>query len=667
MLYIDTELSRYIYRKDLIPFVPCAQARTEDDDEPSSDEEEEVEELVSPVLTIESFEESASTLHEEFCLQFDEHDPDREMISTLVEDYLKLVKDDWVQINEKKVLYADRRLKHARLSKRGDMTETERTVTFTEWVTRDRSNFLQAMSIYQVNIPRLKGKNKTVVWEKKDMAEVWMRWKGRQTFDRVVFEPDETMVGKKEFNMWSPYAINEEYAQKFVQSRGMSKKDVLTKLKPWINHMFHIIADGDKSHFNYIMNWITWVLVKKTKAGTGILLMSDHGAGKSIMAETYAEILGSTHACTLTRSDELTGTFNAHLGFKVLVISEEATYGGSKKDTGHLKNLVTAKTINIRPLYHPLLVMNSRHNLIIISNLNRHVIPIEPTERRYACFYPNGKFSGIQTQAAKKYFEKVLNVPTPLIAYFHYFIWDMTGFNPRSDIPVTACTTDQKIKSADNSSRFVLTKLQTMTAEEWAQYSAVMTLPLLYEDFTRWCDESKINSWQRETMQTFVKSVKRHLLVARRNKVLDNGTYGKSPVMLVRNLARQRLQWAASMGLKKFPSLHEEVFIEEDDEGEDEDEDQTFMDVVLEEGLSDTEREQKIQRSAKRRKTAYRRGCPPTCTGNHPSWVKMTSSGDYEICDSKSKGAIRWHDVPQGIGFDGIGLAPLFVTADADV
>jgi hypothetical protein len=62
---------------------------------------------------------------------------------------------------------------------------------------------------------------------------------------------------------------------------------------------------------------------------------------------------------------------------------------------------------------------------------------------RYACFYPNGKYAGIQTPEAKKHFDAVLNVPTPLIAYFHYFIWNMTTFSPRQDIPVTACTTDQ--------------------------------------------------------------------------------------------------------------------------------------------------------------------------------------------------------------------------------
>jgi phage/plasmid-associated DNA primase len=168
-----------------------------------------------------------------------------------------------------------------------------------------------------------------------------------------------------------------------VERRGWDNQRVLRELKPWLDHMFHIISDGYTSHFNYIMGWMSWVLVNKTKAGTGLLLMSDHGAGKSCVAEAYAEILGTTHACTLTKADELTGTFNSHLGFKNLIISEEATYGGSKKDQGNLKNIVTAKTMNIRPMYHPLMVMESRHNLIIISNLNRHVIPIEPTERRY--------------------------------------------------------------------------------------------------------------------------------------------------------------------------------------------------------------------------------------------------------------------------------------------
>jgi hypothetical protein len=614
-------------------------------------------------LNIDSFDEAARELHAEFLLRFDENEPDYRVIASLTQSYLELVQDDWVQINEKKVLYADRRLKYASLTKRGDMTEEETTVQFKEWVLRDKSNFLQAMSIYQVLVPKLKGAKKIVVWERKELPVLWLQWRGRTTFDRCVFQPKSENVKAGEFNLWTPYAVDEDNAWNFVKRRGWDRKRVLLELKPWLNHMFHIISDGYRNHFRYIISWKTWILRNKSKAGTALLLMSDHGAGKSCVAEAYAEILGPTHACTLTKADELTGTFNAHLGFKNLVISEEATYGGSKKDQGNLKNLVTAKTINIRPLYQSLMVMESRHNLIIISNLNRHVIPIEPTERRYACFYPNGKYAGIQTPEAKRHFDAVLNVPTPLIAYFHYFIWDMKDFNPRLDIPVTACTTDQKIKSIDNSSRFVLTKLQTMNANEWNNFTEFLTFPQFYAEFIGWCDEAKINSWQRETLQTFVDSTKRHLLVTRRR--IGSGT--QTDVFLVRNLARQRLAWATSIGLPKFPSLQRAIDPTADDGDESKEGGQTYMDLVLDEGLSDDERDKLIDRVAKRRRVTRKVGCPPTCNRKHPAFVHMTPSGDYEVCKKGDKGATRWHDVPDAHGSSSSSLAPVFVTADVSI
>jgi len=639
-----------------------------DEHSAAPEDEQEGDVKLEDVLTIKQFQIDSDELLSKFREKFDENEPDKEMVNSLRADYLDLVAADWVQINEKRVLYADRRTRHTNLPRRGDMTAEECNLVHTEWVTRDKNNFVQAMSAYQVLVPRLKGKKKEVIWETKDVVDLLLKWGRRQIFDRVVFEPDQSKVGPREFNLWSNFAIDEAAAKAFVRRRGWSDKRVLKELKPWLNHMFHIIADGYRSHFDYLMNWFTWIMRHKSKVGTALLVMSDHGAGKSVVLEMYAEILGFLHACTLTKSDELTGTFNAHLGFKILVISEEATYGGTKKDQGHLKSLVTAKSINIRPLYHPMLTMVSRHNLVVISNLGRHVLPIDATERRYACFYPSSKYAGIQTAAAKKHFDALLDIPPQLIAYFHYFIWNsgqFAQFNPRMDIPVTACTADQKIKSIDNSARFILTKLQTTSRDEWSVETEFMTIPQLFAEFSEWCDKNRVGTWQRASIQSFVKSVKRHLLITRR----DFGDSSGMTACLVRNLPRQRLAWAVSMGLPRFPSL---VPLEEDgDTHSDEESDEeapnltTYMDVCLDDGLSDDEKEKKIERLSKRRRITRDPGCPVGCNKKHPKYVKMSRGGEYEVCDETDEGATRWHDVPSGPGSVAGDLAPVFLTADA--
>jgi hypothetical protein len=199
-----------------------------------------------------------------------------------------------------------------------------------------------------------------------------------------------------------------------------------------------------------------------------------------------------------------------------------------------------------------------------------------------------------------------------------------------------------------------------MTACEWSSFTEFLTFPQFYAEFIGWCDEAKIGSWQRETLQTFVVSIKRHLLVTRRP-----GSRTNSEMLLVRNLPRQRLAWATSMGLPKFPTLEQGQLVEE--ESEDEGPDQSYMDLILDEGLSDDEREKKIERSAKRRRVSRKPGCPASCKRKHPAFVRMMPDGEYEVCKKGDKGATRWHDVPDAPGASSNSLAPVFVTADASV
>ena len=496
------------------------------------------------------------------------------------------------------VIYAEHRHTRTVIKKRGDMTEEECVIEGAEWVTRDKNNFVQAASPYMVTFPHINKKGECE-FKKFALVDLWLKWSQRATYDHIVWEPRLRNVGPSDFNMWSRYLINYSVAERFVRRRGLTDKQVLKAIAPWLNHLFHIVADGRKAHFEYQQSWFSAVLHGK-KTGVAMFLMSDHGAGKSIVAEMYALIMGSNHACTLTKGEELTGTFNEQLAGKTLVISEEATYGGSKKDMGFLKNIITAEYMNVRPMYQPLLTIKSNHNLLIISNKNRHVIPVEPTERRYACFNCNPKYAGIQTEAAKAYFQKILAVPPQLIAYFYYFIYKNPSFNPRADIPVTACTMDQKVRTIGTGARFLLVTLQLATPESWARDVGSMPFDQLYMAYLTWCDQRKQHHWARENIHAFVETVKKHLLVSRR----FIGTGGLQTV-LTKSLAKQRLKFATSMGLSTFPMLGQEVDSdaylryaqqetpEEDDESKAKHE--SFMDVVLasEDGeISENEKEQ---------------------------------------------------------------------------
>jgi len=142
-------------------------------------------------------------------------------------------------------------------------------------------------------VAKLKGAKKKLIYTRVELTTLWLNWRHRRTYDRLVFESDEKQVTNSEFNMWMPYAIDEAAARKFVDDRGYDRARVQEEVQPWVDHMFEIMANEDDRNYAYIMNWFTWILRKKTKTGTALLLMADHGAGKSVVAERYSQILGA--------------------------------------------------------------------------------------------------------------------------------------------------------------------------------------------------------------------------------------------------------------------------------------------------------------------------------------------------------------------------------------
>lgn len=558
------------------------------------------------------------------------------LIHKLKEQYLELVNDNWVKIKEKKVVYGERRILNSMLCKRPGLSTKERKITQFEWMTREKSHFVAAVDSWRVWIPTLR--KRVISYKLVPLVDVWLKWAKAKTFERIVHEPDPSGVFPEDFNNWTPFAIDEKKATNFVVSRGWTEEKAIEVLRPYTEHMFHIIANGDRASYDYIMAWHTFILQKKKKTGVCVMLMGGHGAGKSTVVEWFAEILGPVHACTLTKSDELTGTFNAHLGFKILVVSEEATYGGTKKDQGHLKHLITGTTINVRPLYHPMITIKSRHNIVVISNLNRHALPIDATERRYACFYPSKRFVGIQTAEAKEYFDRVRAVPPHLVAWYHYTQCNVDSFNPRLNLPVTEATTDQKIRSMNSAGRFLLFVLQTSSHGEWSDSYANLSLVEWHGQYCQWCIRSNIGVYQRVPFQEFVDMLMFYLLKG--PSVDSNGT--DLGFRLHESLDVQRLKMAGALQIETFPELAPvatptrpvPTLIPQDTP--------SALEIMMDPDLSDTERDERLKEATRKYKRP-RISCPEGCDGQHPEYVRNVD-GRWMKCRRGAIGYQLWHE-----------------------
>jgi hypothetical protein len=280
------------------------------------------------------------------------------------------------------------------------------------------------------------------------------------------------------------------------------------------------------------------------------------------------------------------------------------------------------------------------------------VLPIAATERRYACFYADNRYSGIQNDRIAQYFKEVRAVPSYLVAWLHYFKLAkyMSGFDPRA-IPVTQATTDQKVRSLDSTTRFILNILQTSTPDEWKANFAPMTLPQWHAHYTKWAKDESLSAWSIMTLQAF-SEVMQTLLRPKLVRIMDNGrrTSDRSQFALSPDLIIQRITFSNALQLTEFPQLSVTPEDAGDDGAPDVEEDgfvtpksTCILSLMLDDDISEDEREDQASQLAKR-KRAETKSCPaPGCHGRHASHYRLNRHGAFIPCSSRSPGAFPYH------------------------
>jgi hypothetical protein len=350
----------------------------------------------------------------------------------------------------------------------------------------------------------------------------------------------------------------------------------------------------------------------------------------------HVRILGSKHAIILTRATELNGSFNEHLAGKTLYVSEESTFGGSKRDGALIKNIVNNNFINIHPKYGAIYTLRARHNLVFNANLHQHSVMIGQTERRYVCIYPNNKYAGKQTPEAREYFGRLASISPYLIAYYFYFIHNITGVSLTTNPPVTNALVDQKLRTLDSFQRFLLSQLQDCSADEWRQLANNSKPADWYKRYLQWCSEHRVNSYDVVPDQQARALLQVHLAIVIKN----NGVRVSSKLDL------NRVKFASSLELNRFPM--EEVKYDDDDDEPDSQPPPASNAALLinEDSLSQDDRIVQAGRQLKRQKVSgeYARCKFPGCKDRHPLYVLRGADGSLHECHGNTKGRVEWHE-----------------------
>ncbi|KAA6372786.1 MAG: hypothetical protein EZS28_031687, partial [Streblomastix strix] len=147
----------------------------------------------------------------------------------------------------------------------------------------------------------------------------------------------------------------------------------------------HKTKAGDEKLYNYVINWIAYILQnagKKTESS--LVLKGIQGIGKNRFTDVLCELMAGYSCKNCTNIKELTGNFRSIVEGKVLIIANEMTNFGEDKRANNegLKSIESDYTIRINEKNQPRRDAENVANFIFVSN-NPYPVKIEASDRRY--------------------------------------------------------------------------------------------------------------------------------------------------------------------------------------------------------------------------------------------------------------------------------------------
>jgi hypothetical protein len=193
----------------------------------------------------------------------------------------------------------------------------------------------------------------------------WLGHGDRTQYRGVIFAPAGPKVVEGCLNLWQDWGV-------------------LAQPGRWPRIEEHIRLVGGE-HWEYLLRWIAWSFQHPAEqAEVALVLIGAKGVGKGTLAKVLQRVFGA-HAFQVTSREEVIGKFNGHLEDCVLLVADEAYWGGDKRCVGRLQGMITEARLPIERKGYDLIEVKNMLHIIMLAEPG-WVIPAGQYERRYAAF-----------------------------------------------------------------------------------------------------------------------------------------------------------------------------------------------------------------------------------------------------------------------------------------
>ena len=266
-------------------------------------------------------------------------------------------------------------------------------------------------------------------------------------------------------------------------------------IKPFLNHIYEVIANENQEVYKYILVWIASILQQPNfKTEVALVILGNQGTGKNIFTNVICKLMARYANENITSIESIVGRFNAVLENKKLLVLNELQSIESNKylNSDALKSVISDRRININQKNEPERLCENVANFIMVSN-NLFPIKIEGTDRRYCVSKTSDKYRG-----NFEYFDNLCNSFTDEFyenLFTFFMMMDVSKTNLRK-IPNTEMKED--IKEASMSSYELFRRENYDTIKD----TTGPDLFNMYQEFVR------INNFNYCSSRTFISNIK---------------------------------------------------------------------------------------------------------------------------------------------------------------
>ena len=327
-----------------------------------------------------------------------------------------------------------------------------------EFISKD--DFINGVRHPAVEAPKFDKAGKPDGTKTEPRGAYWLGLSGRSEFDAVTFQPGAPPIIEVERTGGVHRTINTYSGFSVVPDHVNSQ----TKCAKYLAHVRDNIAGGDKTLYNYILDWMASGVQHPDDPGRSALsLRGVPGCGKGVFALGYGRLFGK-HFLHATHRDHVVGKFNAHQAETCLIFVDEALYAEIAADAQILKTMTSETTKLLeRKGIDPIQIDNFARQ--IFATNAQHPIQIEYNDRRYPAIYvredksfANEPDEQRKAEKRKAYFIPILDElknggSEALLGFL--LDRDIRGFNAEA-IPETAERRQQKLKSAPAGDKIII-------------------------------------------------------------------------------------------------------------------------------------------------------------------------------------------------------------------